>query len=230
MSTLSNSDFNPDSDSGVQVFEYREIPLLVGAKTEDARGEPAQASGTDCNYDGRLHLTEDELNQQLLQARLQGVQEGESRTRAEYEKQLQEERAKLAASIAGFAAERAKYYSKVEAELVNLALAIAAKILHREAQVDRMLVAGLAKVALENIHQATTVIIRVRRENVESWQRYFGKASQTHTVQVMEDDSLAEHDCVLETDLGGTRLGLQNQLKEIEQGFFDLLAQRPEPR
>ena len=33
--------------------------------------------------------------------------------------------------------------------MVHLSLAIAAKILHREAQVDRMLVAALVKVALE---------------------------------------------------------------------------------
>jgi flagellar biosynthesis/type III secretory pathway protein FliH len=31
----------------------------------------------------------------------------------------------------------------------------------------------------------------------------------------------------LETELGITDLSLETQLKEIEQGLFDLLAQRP---
>jgi flagellar biosynthesis/type III secretory pathway protein FliH len=33
---------------------------------------------------------------------------------------------------------------------------------------------------------------------------------------------------MLETELGSTDLTLESQLKEIEQGFFDLLAQRPQ--
>jgi flagellar assembly protein FliH len=31
----------------------------------------------------------------------------------------------------------------------------------------------------------------------------------------------------LETELGTTNFGLDTQLKEVEQGFFDLLALRP---
>ena len=34
--------------------------------------------------------------------------------------------------------------------------------------------------------------------------------------------------CILETELGSTELGLESQLKEIETGLFDLLAQRPD--
>ncbi len=33
--------------------------------------------------------------------------------------------------------------------------------------------------------------------------------------------------CMLETEFGSTEIGLETHLKEIEQGFFDLLAQRP---
>ena len=44
----------------------------------------------------------------------------------------------------------------------------------------------------------------------------------------MADPSIEVHNCILETELGTTELGLDAQLKEIEQGFFDLLAQRPD--
>jgi hypothetical protein len=43
-------------------------------------------------------------------------------------------------------------------------------------------------------------------------------------VEVVEDAALSEHDCLLETELGTTNFGLDTQLKEVEQGFFDLLA------
>jgi hypothetical protein len=33
---------------------------------------------------------------------------------------------------------------------------------------------------------------------------------------------------VISTQLGTTEIGIESQLKEIEQGLFDLMAQRPE--
>jgi flagellar biosynthesis/type III secretory pathway protein FliH len=44
------------------------------------------------------------------------------------------------------------------------------------------------------------------------------------------DASLDSNRCQLETELGVTDLSLETQLKEIEQGLFDLLAQRPPPQ
>ena len=121
------------------------------------------------------------------------------------------------------------YYSRAEVEMVHLSLAIAAKILHREAQVDRMLVAALVKVALEKLQHGTSASVRVRPEEVADWNRYFeGNTNGEIRVEVKPDSSVAAHNCVLETELGTTELGLDAQLKEIEQGFFDLLAQRPD--
>ena len=34
----------------------------------------------------------------------------------------------------------------------------------------------------------------------------------------------------METEIGSTIISLETQLKEIEQGFFDLLEQRPRVR
>jgi flagellar assembly protein FliH len=117
----------------------------------------------------------------------------------------------------------------VEIELVHLSLAIAAKILHREAHVDRMLVAALVKVAMGKLQHGTTAAVRVRPEEVADWNRYFeGDTGGEVRVEVKPDPLVEAHSCILETDLGTTELGLDAQLKEIEQGFFDLLAQRPD--
>jgi flagellar biosynthesis/type III secretory pathway protein FliH len=51
---------------------------------------------------------------------------------------------------------------------------------------------------------------------------------QTRVVpEVVDDPSLPLERCVLETSLGQTELGVEPQLKEIERGLLDLLAQRP---
>jgi flagellar assembly protein FliH len=49
-------------------------------------------------------------------------------------------------------------------------------------------------------------------------------------LQVTGDRSLEPGGCLIETELGVANLALEAQLKEVEQGFFDLLAQRPDPK
>jgi hypothetical protein len=45
--------------------------------------------------------------------------------------------------------------------------------------------------------------------------------------EVHEDAQLAAGECRMETSLGTTEAGIEAQLKEIETGLLDLLAERP---
>ena len=105
--------------------------------------------------------TGEQLASRLNQAREEGIREGEQRGGNRLEQEVAQQRAKIAEALSAFERERAEYYAKIEAEVVHLAVAIAAKILHREAQVDRMLLAALVKVALEKLQQNTRVLVRV---------------------------------------------------------------------
>ena len=49
-------------------------------------------------------------------------------------------------------------------------------------------------------------------------------------VEIAEDAHLSDQDCMVGTELGSANFGLDTQLKEVEQGFFDLLALRPASR
>jgi flagellar assembly protein FliH len=171
------------------------------------------------------------LADQLLLAHAEGVREGEQRAREEYARAQMQEKALIAEALNKFEVEVAEYYSRVEVEVVKLALAIASKILHREAQVDSLLVAALARVALDKFHSNTKAVIRVRPEETSGWRQYFAQhMDQAKMPEIVEDSTLPPHNCLLETDLGSTELGLDTQLKEIENGLFDLLAQRPQPQ
>ena len=138
------------------------------------------------------------------------------------------ERASLAAALAHFSRDRANYFQKVESEVVQLALAIARKILHREAQVDPLLLAGIARVALEKIDGATTVVLRLHPQNASDWRGYLAtQLDPAYLPEIVEDASQSPDSCTLETSMGQTSLGLDVQMKEIEQGLLDLLAARP---
>ena len=214
---------SPDTKSAsasVQMYEYQEPSTLELVTTQPAApSHPPASTGSD-NIDHRI-----------AEAHAQGIREGMMQAQQTMGKQLESERATIAATVQGFEKQINGYYARVEVELVHLALSIATKILHREAQVDRMVVAGLVKVALEKLQQGTRVTVHVRPENVTPWIQYFQEnmAGRIH-IDVKADPALAADNCVLETELGTTELGIETQLKEIEKGFFDLLAQRPEAK
>ncbi len=204
----------------VEAFVYPD-PSRPGSETS---AETSQATLSAAKPVGG-RISEQDVSRLVAEARAQGIAEGEQRARAGFEELLAQERMRISDVLTAFQQEKAKYYSKVEIDLVHFALAIAAKILHREAQVDRMVVAGLVKVMLDRLQKGSRAVVRVRPEEIGSWRNYFHDNPE---LQIIEDASLEPRDCVLETELGTTEMGLDAQLKEVERGFADLLAQRPE--
>ena len=157
-----------------------------------------------------------------------GVSEGEARARTAFEKALAEARSQISVALRQFTKERETYFERVEADVVQLALSIARKILHRESQIDPLLLTGVVRVALEGVKRDTHVRLRANPEEVRFWRDYFTHAEDIRpTPDLIGDPSLAQGHCLLETELGSTHISFETQLKEIEQGFLDLLSQRP---
>lgn len=207
----------------MRAFEYPEIHSLPA--------DASAASSETASDTAFAPLSDDRFAAGLVRAHDEGFRQGEKKAREEHARLLSLERARIAEAITRFDTEVAEYYSRVEVEVVKLSLAIASKILHREAQVDPLLVAALARVALDKFRKNSKAVIRVRPEETSGWRQYFAQnTDQAQMPEIIEDSAVPPQCCVLETDLGSTQLGVEIQLKEIENGLFDLLAQRPQPR
>jgi len=163
----------------------------------------------------------------LNRARIEAAAETEKRLSGEYIARSDGEAAKILQALALFESERKGYFSRIESEVVHLALAIAAKVLHREAQVDPLLVAALVRVAVDRLHDGSSVSVRVPTAKAEKWRERLANPLNGSTIAIVEDAHLGPDDCILETDVGSANFSIDAQLKEVEQGFFDLLAQRP---
>jgi flagellar assembly protein FliH len=217
-----SSDLARDRSGGLPVaaFAYPDIALVTpfspGETPISGEGE-YQAPGLS------LQEVEDRLNR----VRAEAVAFTEARLRAEFEAGSKAEAEKIRHALELFQGERRDYFSRVESDVVHLALSIAAKILHREAQVDTMLVAALVRVAIEKLHDGSRVSVRVPPAEVEKWRTFLANPLNGSTAEIVEDSHLEPGDCVLETDLGSANFSIEAQLKEVERGFFDLLAQRP---
>lgn len=205
------------AENGVQPFVYQPA---AGRFAETAAGqEPERRSEAEAEAASRA-LAE--------RARQEGYAEAERLVRAEYEAKLAAQQAEIDSALTEFARQRESYFEHIEVEIVNLSLSIAHKILHREAQIDPLLLVGLVHVALEKLDGATRVRLRVNPEKMAVWEEHFREAkSGSPAVELVADASAPPDGCTLETDVGSTTIGIETHLKEIEQGFFDLLAQRP---
>jgi flagellar assembly protein FliH len=201
-------------------FIYVEVAAPAGAG--NSRPVASEAPGDGVPATGEI------MAQREAAARVAGREEGEAQGRAAGEQYLAQVRESVGAALTNFARDRAQYYQQVETEVVQLALAIARKILHREAQVDPLLLAGLVRITLEQIESSTKVAVRVHPQQVSECRSYFAQHMEASKIpEVVEDHGLQLDHCVLQTALGTTEVGVESQLKEIEQGLFDLLAKRP---
>ena len=141
---------------------------------------------------------------------------------------IEQERAAVLSALEDFASRRDDYFRRVETEVVRLALAIARKVLHREAQMDPLLLAGVVRVALDQMQAGSRVVLRTSPESAELWREFCEQHCQgKQAVEVVADSALEGHVCVLQAEVGSSEISLDSQLQEIESGFFDLLRERP---
>src|SRR5271166_3430171 len=171
----------------VQAFLYQDT---FGAKTSpEVEAVPEGQAETEktAKADKAPRISQEEISRLVSEAHAAGLELGGHQAAARFEEELARERKRVADLILEFQRQRSDYYSKVEIELVHLALAIAAKILHRESQVDRMVVAGLVKVMLERFQQNTKVVVRVRPEDAKAWMLHF---SDHTNLEVVSDPEL----------------------------------------
>lgn len=216
-------DVSPDNSSAIdaQPFPYDAVPGSI--RTAGVQALYAAASGGSSVAQQATDAAAREN-----QARAQGRQEGQAEAHKIFEAQLAKERSSLAAALAQFTRDRATYFQKVEGEVVQLALSIARKILHRESQLDPLLLAGIVRVALERIDGATGVVLRIHPQNSADWRRFLAMQLEPADLpEFVEDPSQPPDSCQLETAMGTAAFGLDVQLKEIEQGLMDVLAARP---
>jgi len=215
--TLSGMPAGPDVLNELKAFPYECIGS--GASPGPAmRGVAPEVNGS--GYESSAAMEEE--------GRAQARREALAEAQKTFEERLSKERASLAAALDQFSRDRVLYFEKVELQVLQLALGIARKILHRESQIDPMVLAAIVRVELDQINDATRVLLRLHPRNVEEWRKYLAShVDPANVPEIVEDSSQPLNECLLETSMGTTTLGLEPQLKEIEQGLMDLLASRP---
>ncbi len=160
----------------IAALEYRDMAGHLVPDSEARPGNLANIAGG--RRRAEIDPAEGEMTERIARERAEATHQAEQRLRQEYESKLQAARAPIAAALAAFEVQRGEYFARVEAEVVQLALAIAAKILHREAQVDPMLVAALVRMTIEKMREGSSVTVRVGARAFQTLEGILCRAAQ----------------------------------------------------
>lgn len=221
----------------IQRMEYRTIPIhsiMPEASAGLLRNAAEESAHAQAEWEKKLQeieaqRAESERNFQLTlrTARAEAHEEGRKSQQAEQSERLAKAADHFKNAVERFWTERDLYLTRVEQEVVRLALAIAARILHREAQMDPLLLTGAVRVALGQLVNTTEVRLRVPADEQEMWADMLRLMPNLPVrPELTPDDQMKAGECTLETHLGSVDLGVKAQLAEIERGFFDLLEYR----
>lgn len=217
-----------DAPHDVERIEFAAIEDLEtrGLIPEDQTGVVAELQERVERLEEQLRAHVDALPQKLDHARLLARTLTRSDCEQEMQQRLAEDRAMVRKACEDFDRERTRYFSAVEGQVIKLSLAIAARVLHREARIDPLLLSAAVRVALEKVAEESETRLRVPVSDVAQWQAEFD-AGAAHSVKLIAQEGMARGECVLETSVGTVELGIEAQLGEIERGFYDLLQKRP---
>ncbi len=155
-----NTELGGVTDAPVAALQYRDISEHPDREPTQPRN-PGRGGAEKGDGSATLKHSAAEIAALVEREKVNAAFEVEQRLRKEYEQKLLAERTSVGEIVSRFEEQRNEYYARVEAEIVQLALSIAAKILHREAQVDPMLVAALVRIAVEKMREGSGVTLRV---------------------------------------------------------------------
>lgn len=146
----------------------------------------------------------------------------------EQKAQLEQEYAgSVQAAVTSFGQAQGRYFAEAETAVVRLAFSIASRVLHRESQLDPLLLRGAVRVALETTQQSATCVLEVDAQRAEAWAQWLSSEGTLARVQVRSKEDAVPGHCRLEIGASSADLSVNAQLAEIERGFFDLLQSRP---
>lgn len=116
--------------------------------------------------------------------------------------------------------EQERLLCELRAPLLRLALALAEEVVRREVTVDRTVVERTLQEALQHLHFANRVVVRVYPDDLEHLQAQPGLLEQCPVELVWKADAEIEPGgCRLSTDRGGIDATIGTQLRRLAEAL-----------
>jgi flagellar assembly protein FliH len=129
---------------------------------------------------------------------------------------------------------RAEILSETEQQIVDLVLLIARKVVKVISESQRTVITSNVVQALKKVKSRGTVIIRVNvadlKLTTEHTKDFISMIEGIKSIQVMEDSSVDQGGCIIETDFGEVDARIASQLAELESKILEITPITAKPR
>jgi flagellar assembly protein FliH len=168
------------------------------------------------------------LQEEIETAKAQGYEEGrmlaEQQVRAEWEARFDQVEQLHYAALE----ERRRYLAESEPLIVELACSVARKIIRQELSVSSEWVVQVVRAALEEIHDAGKIEVRVHPQDYEIVQaRREGLRKEVpgqSELLILPDRGVEPGGCVVHTAFGNVDARLDTQLEEVKKALQEVAA------
>ena len=140
--------------------------------------------------------------------------------RAEMSSEIEGFHQELASTIEQISALHPEITTRAETDLVELALEIAKKIVGREITIDREVALTLAKIALSKLHNRTFARVHLNPDDFAYLQTQRDRFNFHGSLELVEDRSISQGGCLIQTETGEIDARIESQLDEISYGLL----------
>lgn len=123
--------------------------------------------------------------------------------------------------------EKERVLNSIEGDVIELVLNIAKKVLNQKINEDDEAIIDLVLKGLESLNSRENIRIRVSKEDFEkveeSKESILSKVSLIENLQVDIDSNLEKGDCIIESSKGSVDVGIDTQIKNVEEELKSLL-------
>jgi flagellar assembly protein FliH len=121
---------------------------------------------------------------------------------------------------------RAEILEETEQEIISLVLLIARKVVKVISESQRSVVIANVAQALRKVKGRGNIIIRVNLADIklttEHIKEFINRVEGAKSIQVVEDTSVDEGGCIIETDFGEIDARIASQLAELESKILEI--------
>lgn len=162
-------------------------------------------------------------NDAFERGRAAGVDEGLKAGEADAAARIEEMTRRYSDALVKLGAFKNTLRAQVEEEVVHLALTVAKKLVQREISIDPTIIQTLVRVALERVSEKTAVTIRLCPSDYEYMTNNHSDLARNEgrEVRFESDSTLAQGDCMIQSETGDIDARIAEEFNEVESAFFE---------
>lgn len=156
-------------------------------------------------------------------ARMEGYQAGIDEAKEEYEQVLQQEKQDFRRSLDTISQVKHDIFDELEPAVLDLAVFVAERVVKESLERDDELFMNIVRDTVREVEDAEDIVLRL---NKKDYDRFFtgndndtAEALKSAGIKVRQDLSVPQGECIVESEFGTLRSGVQTQLERMRQAL-----------